>query len=49
MQKASECYLLDRFETCTGTQIEMFRNGTAVVGNYVMIGHETVEEKPVLY
>ena len=36
----SECYLWDVFQTCSGAQTEMLRNGTAILRDYIMIGHE---------
>jgi carboxypeptidase D len=35
-----ECYLWDIFQTCTASQTEMLRNGTAVMKDYVMIGYQ---------
>ncbi|KAK4235296.1 hypothetical protein C8A03DRAFT_46548 [Achaetomium macrosporum] len=34
-----ECYLWDIFQTCTASQTEMLRNGTAVLKDFVMIGY----------
>ncbi|KAK4151695.1 hypothetical protein C8A00DRAFT_35646 [Chaetomidium leptoderma] len=35
----SECYLWDIFQTCTASQTEMLRNGTAIMKDFVMIGY----------
>jgi len=35
----SECYFWDMLETCTASQTEMFRNGTAVSEDFVLVGY----------
>lgn len=42
-QYKPECYLWDVLETCTLTQAEMLRNGTAILKDYIMIGHRLAD------
>ncbi|KAK1750434.1 alpha/beta-hydrolase, partial [Echria macrotheca] len=48
VQPTSECYFWDIFETCTGAQTQMIRNGTAVLKDFVMVGYR-VGDKTVYY
>jgi len=49
VQEVSECYFWDMFETCTPTQIAMFRNETAIAKDYIMVGYTNVDGTKVLY
>ncbi|KAK4096183.1 alpha/beta-hydrolase [Parathielavia hyrcaniae] len=42
-QREPECYLWAIFLTCTQTQTEMLRNGTAIVKDYIMIGYHKAD------
>ncbi len=39
----SECYLWDVFQTCSGDQTAMLRNGTAILRDYIMIGYQLAD------
>ena len=44
-----ECYFWDMFQTCSNSQIEMMRNGTAVVRDYIMVGYRKADGTSVHY
>jgi carboxypeptidase D len=45
----SECYLWDIFQTCTELQTDLLRNGTAILEDFIMIGHHTADGTTYYY
>jgi hypothetical protein len=39
-EEQAQCYLWDVLETCTGSQKQILRNGTAVVENFILVGQK---------
>ncbi|KAJ9501224.1 hypothetical protein H2202_003018 [Exophiala xenobiotica] len=46
---APQCYFWDQLETCTPTQKVMIRNETAILKDYIMVGHHSADGAALYY